>query len=307
MPKMHVERTIRIDAPVEKVYRTVNDFNHWTAWSPWLIMEPEASVTIADDARYYEWEGERVGSGNMRITNEKPYAVVDYDLTFLKPWKSTAKVRFEMHGHGDHSHVTWYMDSSLPFFMFWMKKSMEAFVGMDYERGLNLLKDYVEYDKVGSKLEFKGFNEYSGCTYVGIRTACTRESLSSNMKNDFERLWSLVKNNEGVLAGNAFSIYHKWDMVGNNIDYTAAIPVKDLDAKLPAGTFLGNIPPAKVHTIRHIGSYTHLGNAWTAQYSMKRSKSFKSARKIDPFEVYVNMPGDVPDDQLITDINFPVV
>ncbi len=306
MPKMHVERTIRIDAPVEKVFRTVNDFNHWTAWSPWLIMEPEATVKIDPDAKYYEWEGGRVGSGNMKITQEKPYASVDYDLTFLKPWKSTAKVRFEMHGHGDHSHVTWYMDSSLPFFMFWMKRAMEAYVGMDYERGLNMLRDYVEHDRVLSSLEFKGITEYPGCTYVGIRTTCTSESLNSNMKNDFQRLWVLMKNHEGAIAGKGFSIYHKWDMVGNKIEYTAALPVKDLDATLQAGMFLGEIPATRVNTIRHIGPYLHLGNAWSTQNSMKRSKSFKASKKLDPFEVYVNMPGEVPDDQLITDINFPV-
>ena len=32
--------------------------------------------------------------------------------------------------------LTWTMDSSLPFFLFWMKKSMEGFIGMDYDPGL---------------------------------------------------------------------------------------------------------------------------------------------------------------------------
>lgn len=305
MPKLNIERKIIINAPVEKVYRTVNDFNHWTAWSPWLIMDPEAKVKVADDAKYYSWEGQHVGSGEMKITQEKPYESVDYDLTFLKPWKSTAKVRFEMYGHGDHSHVAWYMDGSLPFFMFWMKRQMEAFVGMDYERGLQLLKDYVEDDKVHSKLEFRGIESYEGCKYVGIRTDCTSESLSSNMRNDMERLWAFMGERQDMVAGPAFSIYHKWDMVNNKIEYTSGIPVKNVPENLPAGCIEGTIPATPVHTIRHTGPYQHLGNAWSAQYNYHRGKAFKMNKKIHPFEVYVNTPGEVPDVELITDIKFP--
>ena len=306
MPKIHVERNVRIDAPVEKVYRTVNDFNHWTAWSPWLILEPEATVKVADDTKFYEWEGKRIGSGNMQVTDEKPYSRIDYDLTFLKPWKSTAKVRFEMHGHGDHSHVSWHMDSSLPFFMFWMKKSMEAFIGMDFQRGLNLLKDYVEDDKVHSNLEFAGTQNFPGVNYVGIRTACGMDSLSSNMKNDFSHLEKFLSDHSDKVSGNAFSIYHKWDMVNNEVEYTSAIPVNGLNVALPQGMVSGNIPATSVHTVKHIGPYHHLGNAWSAQYNMQRSKAFKLNKKIDPFEVYVNMPGEVADDELITEIHFPV-
>lgn len=302
MPKMKIERSVKIDAPVEKVYRTVNDFNHWTAWSPWLIMEPAAKVNISEDAKYYSWEGQRVGSGNMKIIHEKAYEQVDYDLTFLKPWKSTARVSFLMHGHGDHSHVTWTMDSGLPFFMFWMKKSMEAYVGMDYERGLMMLKDYVEDGEVHSGLEFRGIENFTGCSYIGIRTRCNSDSLSNNMSNDFKRLWKIVN---GYAAGKAFSIYHKWDMVRDVIEYTAGIPVSTVPDNASGDMINGKIPSTPVHVIRHTGPYAHLGNAWSAQNNYQRSKAFKTNKKIDPFEVYQTSPDEVPANDLVTDIYFP--
>ena len=101
MPQIQVSRSIKIGAPVEKVFSVVSDFNQWTPWSPWLIMEPEATVNVAPDAQYYEWNGKRVGSGNMRITGQDANKSVDYDLTFLTPWKSTAKVRFELTADGE--------------------------------------------------------------------------------------------------------------------------------------------------------------------------------------------------------------
>jgi effector-binding domain-containing protein len=39
---------------------------------------------------------------------------------------------------------------------------------------------------------------------------------------------------------------------------------------------------------------------------MQRGKEFKHRKGIDPFEVYMNMPGQVSDEQLVTEIHFPV-
>ena len=46
------------------------------------------------------------------------------------------------------------MNSSLPLFLFWMKEQMQVFVGMDYNRGLLLLKDLVENGKAHSQTRF---------------------------------------------------------------------------------------------------------------------------------------------------------
>jgi uncharacterized membrane protein len=173
MPKTHVSKSINIDRSPDEIFKKLNDFNQWPQWSPWLICEPDARVEVAPDAKYYEWEGKRVGSGNMRIINEQPNGSIDYDLTFLTPWKSTAKVRFALEDTGESTKVTWIMDSSLPFFMFWMKKSMESFIGMDFDRGLNMLKEQVEDGTVNSKLEFIGEGSYPGCQYLGITRTCS--------------------------------------------------------------------------------------------------------------------------------------
>lgn len=306
MPKMHIDKSTTINAPVEKIYNKLGDFNHWRIWSPWLIQEPEAKVTVSNDAKSYSWEGDRIGSGNMKITAESTNRSIDYDLNFLKPWKSSAKVRFELVSKNGRTKVTWLMDSSLPIFLFWMKKMMTAFVGMDYERGLAMLKDYIEDGKVHSKLDFKGTSNYPGHTYIGIRTDCTMETLGNQMKEDFDKIWSLMDDHKDLVADNAFSIYHKWDMVHDKISYTSGVPVKSIPSELPAGMISGEIPETKVHTVRHTGPYAHLGNAWSTQYNMRRSKAFKMNKNIDPFETYVNVPGEVPDNELITEVHFAI-
>ena len=45
-------------------------------------LAPEAKVTVSDDKKSYEWEGKKVGSGVMKITDEKKNKSIYIDLTF---------------------------------------------------------------------------------------------------------------------------------------------------------------------------------------------------------------------------------
>ena len=303
---MHISKSTVINAPVDKVYNTLNNFNYWTSWSPWLIQDPEAKVEVAGDAKSYSWEGNTIGSGNMKVTAEKPNEAIDYDLNFLKPWKSSAKVRFEMKPKDDGTEVTWLMDSSLPVFMFWMKKMMVAYVGMDYERGLAMLKEYVEDGTVHSKLDFSGASTYPGCTYIGIKTDCTKETIGTQMGKDFDEVGTFMADHKDLVAGQPFSIYHKWDPVKNKISYTSGIPVSKVPDNLPDRFVTGEIPETQVYTVKHTGPYEHLGNAWSTMYTMERSKTFKTNKKIHPFETYANDPRSVPSNELITEVHFAI-
>ena len=156
MPKMNIDKSIVINKKPGEIFKYLNDFNEWVFWSPWLITDPDAKTKVSEDGKYNEWDGKVVGSGNMTILSEKENESIDYNLTFLKPWKSKAKVSFILKPTAEGTEVHWTMESGLPFFLFWMKKMMVAFIGMDYDRGLGMLKSYAEEGKVPSKLNIKG-------------------------------------------------------------------------------------------------------------------------------------------------------
>lgn len=306
MPKTHVTRSTTINSPIGNVYSKLNDLNHWKAWSPWLIMEPGVDVNVSSDGKFYEWKGNRVGEGNMNIALEDGNNSIEYDLTFLKPWKSEAKVRFILSDNGDRTIVTWTMDSSLPWFMFFMKGMMEGFIGMDYQRGLNMLTDYIEDGEVKSKLEFVGESDFTGAKYIGIKTACSMSELSAAMSKDFGKLSDLAEKNPFISKGRLFSIYHKWDVAKQKTTYTGCIEVSDIPDNLSPDFIIGEIPATKVYTLRHIGPYYHLGNAWSTLMNMHRSKEFKQDKSIDPFEIYIRDPSNTPEKDIITDVCFAI-
>ncbi len=304
MPKFHVSRSLHINASAEKIFNVLNDFSQWRVWSPWLVQEPEAQLDIASDNKSYTWVGNRVGSGNMKIIKENEHSSITYDLNFLKPWKSHSDVAFNIKEEEVGTKVTWDMDGSLPWFMFWMKKMTMAFISMDYDRGLNMLKEYIEEGKVHSQLNFKGENSFPGCDYIAIKRSTNMDNIGTDMSADFEKLWTYMDDKKDLINGLPFSIYHKWDMVRGGVSYTSGVPVSKVPDDLPAGMISGSIPATQVHTIEHVGSYKHLGNAWTTQHSMMRNKEFKAIKGIHPFETYVNDPSEVAENDLITQIHF---
>lgn len=183
---------------------------------------------------------------------------------------------------------------------------MIAFVGNDYERGLNLLKDYIEDGEIHSKLNWLGESQFPGCDFIGVKRNCTIKEIGEVMKNDFEDLMAYCESVEGADHTKSFSMYHKFDFVKGSASYTAGVPTTHLPSEIPDRFFIGKIPATKIYTVEHIGPYTHLGNAWTTLYTMVRNKEIKPKKSIHPFETYGNSPNNTDPNDLITYINFAV-
>ena len=95
-----VERSAVIPAPPERVHAAINDFHQWEHWSPWQDVDPAMTQTYegpdAGTGAVMSWSGNRkAGEGRMEITSDAPTEVV-IDLRFLKPFKATNVIRFEL-------------------------------------------------------------------------------------------------------------------------------------------------------------------------------------------------------------------
>lgn len=306
MPQLNISKSILIHAPVERVYAAVRDFKSWRAWSPWLIAEPDCRIQYATDGRGYSWNGRIVGAGNIEVTREDSPRSIHCRLEFLKPWKSASDVAFHFAESDGTTEVTWTMNGSLPFFLFFMKSMMTAFLGMDFQRGLNMLKDYAETGEVPSQLEFVGRERFSATAYVGVRTHCAVSVVGPTMEADLVTLREAFDDMEMEPDGKPFAIYHAWDPVKGETEYTLGLPVAKIPAQTPDKLVTGSIPTCDVHVIRHTGAYRHLGNAWAAGMMRARTKIFAQNKKIPPFEFYENDPRMTPENELLTVLRFPV-
>lgn len=307
MPAFEVEKSIVIAAPCEAVYPLIRNFRDWKAWSPWLIAEPEAKLDYSENPDGYSWNGEITGSGSMELIAEEQGKWMDCRLLFLKPWKSENTVRFEFRETVEGTEVTWKMKGSLPFFMFFMKGMMIAMIGMDYERGLKMLKDLAESGAVPSQLAFTSGKEIPSFKYVGMKSGGKVEDIDGLMKAVIARLgkWREESGIDPVSA--PFAIYHKWQIAKGMMEFTFGWPVASVPENLPDGLCSGEMPACSVYQVRHTGPYRHVGNAWSAGVMHGRAKLYRQSNKIHPFEIYETDPEKEPDEkEIVTLVNFPL-
>jgi effector-binding domain-containing protein len=273
MPKFSVQKSVIIKVSVEKAYESVKDFRQWNAWSPWVIAEPDCGLTYAEDGSSYAWDGKIIGNGQMEILEELPGNCIQYKLTFLKPWESVSDVSFMFAPKDGGVEITWTMNGSLPVFMFFMKAMMTAAIGMDYERGLNMLKDHLETGEVPSKLDFHGVIDFEGMKYIGVRSRCAIPEIGSKMEVDFGRIATWLKEKEIEITGKPFSIYHDFQMAKGTTEFTCCIPISNVPSNLPDDMKIADLPSRRAYQIKHTGPYRHLGNAWSA--GIMHSRAFQ--------------------------------
>jgi effector-binding domain-containing protein len=262
---------------------------------------------VDPDGKYYNWESSILGSGEMSIENEQENQSINCDLQFFEPWRSKAKVTFYLNAKNSGTEVVWTMRSSLPFYLSWMKKQMHVFIGMDYERGLNLLKDLAENGKNMCKLNFEGIITYEATHYYGFKRKSSYCNFKIEMAHHFKELAPyMTEHYKELVNGPPFSIFHKFNLVKGRVNYTIGFPIKYPIASSNQRYFVGSLPKMRVHSIEHLGPYRHLSNAWAAQMMYQRSKQFRPLKKIAPFEIYLNNPSDTPEKALKTKVMFPV-
>jgi effector-binding domain-containing protein len=313
MPKIHVEKSTSINAPLETVKAATADFAVWPIWSPWLITEPDATVNVHGAAGQtghgYDWNGDLVGSGAMQIRSVDGNRQ-DMDLQFLKPFKSQAEVALVLNPVSqDTTDITWTMDTSLPFFLFFMTGMMKSMIGMDFERGLKMLKAYCEEGEVNSSIEIVGVVDAPESRFIGFDTTSALNDIGDSM----DETLPLISEQASALGLTASAsaigaIYNRMDMKSGQCDYTAMVPViESLDSiKLTDGFRAGTVGGCKALKVIHKGAYKFLPNGWNAAYSYQRKKKLKLLKHQRPFEFYPDDPATTPVADLTTEIFIPV-
>lgn len=145
-----IKRSLLINAPPDVVFAQVNDFKAWPAWSPWEKQDPAMKRTHGDIpagvGATYSWVSDKVGSGNMKITDSKPAEHIGLDLEFTEPWAAKNRTDFDFARTGEGTTVSWVMSGTNNFGLKAMSlfKDMDSMVGPDFEKGLAAMKTVAE-------------------------------------------------------------------------------------------------------------------------------------------------------------------
>lgn len=146
-----VERSASIQAPPEKIFALISDFQSWRAWSPWEKLDPALqrrySGPPSGKGAVYAWQGNgEVGHGRMEIEQASPPSRIVIKLDFIKPFEAHNIAEYTLEKKGDATQVTWAMHGPSPYLakLMGIFFSMDRMVGAKFEEGLANLKALAE-------------------------------------------------------------------------------------------------------------------------------------------------------------------
>jgi carbon monoxide dehydrogenase subunit G len=145
-----IERSVRIQAPPDRIFGLVSNLEQFNRWNPWLKKDPGTKGTYSGAASgpgaTYAWESGKIGSGRMTIAEANAPGRVTIKLDFIKPFEAHNMAEFTITPDGDGSRVTWAMFGPNTFLskLIHVFFSMDKMVGGDFEDGLAALKALAE-------------------------------------------------------------------------------------------------------------------------------------------------------------------
>jgi uncharacterized protein YndB with AHSA1/START domain len=146
-----IQRTASIQAPPERIFAVLNDFQQSQSWSPYEKKDPAMKRAFSGAAvgkgSVYEFDGNKdVGAGRIEIIESVPPTKVTLQLDFVKPFKASNIVEYTLEPRGDATEVTWAMHGPAPFIskVMCLFVDMDKMVGKDFEVGLANLKAVTE-------------------------------------------------------------------------------------------------------------------------------------------------------------------
>lgn len=155
-----------IELAPELIFENLAVYQDREKWDPWLQMEPTAEVKIVPIEAYvgstYEWSGEKIGSGKMRVDSVRYPDYIASSIWF-GDMPDSSKVEWHFEKTDEGSLVTWKFinKGSFPFGR-WMNIFMKGPLQSSFDNGLSNFKKYLsENPPMPGKLsEFTSTNLY---------------------------------------------------------------------------------------------------------------------------------------------------
>ena len=291
-----------IQAPQAQVDAMIGDFEQWQKWSPWLMQEPDAHITLESpdsDGGEYRWQGRLIGSGLIRHLSREPAHQFVMSLSFLRPFKAQSLLMFVTTAVDDqHTEVQWKMQGRLPLMMAPMRGWMRRMLAVDFELGLARLGGCANPQSPHPVITFEEPEDRSSFYALTSNHQTTLAELPQVIGPAFEALAVAAA---GAASDVPVAVYHRVNTRSTAVALEATVPVKETT---PGAVLIRGGYYFKV-VLR--GDYRFLKVAWHAAYGQARMRKYKWDSSSPALERYVIGPTQSADsNNWVTELYLPI-
>ena len=136
---------------------------------------------------------------------------------------------------------------------------------------------------------------------LAVRTRTSVENMSSVLGQAYGKIFQYLGELGEHPAGPPFVVYFNEDM--ENLEIAAGLPVaRDLEGR--GDVEASELPGGKAATCLHIGPYRQIDKAYAALTEWIGDHGYEVAGA--PYEMYLNDPQETPEEELQTQVVFPI-
>ncbi len=312
--KVHVERSVVIDAPRATVFALVDGFKQFDKWSPWAALDPNCKYTFAGPdfgvGAKQSWSGDpkTVGTGSEEIVEVKPLESVKVNLDFGE--HGLASSGWALAADTAGTKVTWSLDMDMgagPIGRYF-GLMMDKMIGKDYEKGLASLKTFAEKlpktdfaDLAVTKVDVAPVT----VAYIASQSSTDTKEIGAAIGAAYAKVGAFMKANGLKQAGAPITINTRYDDKGYGFD--AGVPIDKSPAKeVPESSAVKvkSTYAGKALKVVMKGPYDGMPATYDKLKSFMVARGYESAGA--PWDEYVSDPGNTPVAELVTNIYQPV-
>lgn len=251
--ELNSERSTTINAPASVVWDQILYFKNHHNWSPWNDMDSTMKETYegtdGQPGSKMHYTGEIVKEGimeNMGVNGMN----LSYAMHFITPFKAEATGNLIVSEENGMTKATQTYHQELPFFMrgFFGLMGGEKMMAKNFDRGLQLLKEYSEAHASDIKIEDV---QFPGHNYAAIRKVVKWD----DMMQFFSDSYGMLGKEAGPrIAGYASCLAYSWDTTNHQAELAAAFPVNGTEPV--KGATMINVAASPAYMIEYKGPYS---------------------------------------------------
>ncbi len=305
--KIHIERSLGINATVETVFSQVNTLKSWKNWSYWDRLDPEMKSTyegpVSGTGAIHKWNStnDTVGNGCLTITESME---PNHISTSVALDMGTINGGWDFENSENQTKATTYMDFEFPFYgRIFPGLFIEKWVGKDFEKSLAGLKEFTE------NLPTPPTNSWNiqptavpAINKLSIKINCSLADMKTKWDESMLKLSDELSKQGLMQSGNRYTVFHYFGK--DSLTMEPGIPVNE-SGKNNGVIISGQRDSSNAYMLDYHGGYNHLETAYT--YFNKWLNDNKELPIGPPWEEYVSDPSSEKDTvQWLTIIYFPV-
>jgi effector-binding domain-containing protein len=305
--KIHVERSMSINASQKKVFEQINTLRNWLKWSPWLQMDTTMALSFSGPesgiGTSYKWlsHDKNVGTGSVTIISSIPYDSLMVIMDFDRMGISMAKFKLIKENKG--TNLIWSLESDLGMnpVSRWFGLFSDHMIGPDLERGLFNLDEMLARTE---PVHFFEIIDYvaPAQVFLTIRDTASPVTVSLKLASMYKKLSLFLKSKNLSPTGAPTAVFHNYS--SRYFDIEACLPIA---SRITVADGLNCVEKKdqKAVMLKYFGTYRNISLAYSALDSYIKDNGFVITGP--PWEEYVTNPSlEADTSKLQTNIFYPV-